>query len=116
MIGERRLPPAGGQAFDTKVNETGFDVKEATDIAGAIGGKNSGLGKAGRTVNNLYSLVSFGPTTGNHVLNAEYADAIGEQSQNACAPEKTIGVVSVRETMKYPVLSGEIVKVEGLCK
>lgn len=116
MIGERRLTPAGGQDFDVKVSEVGFNVKEATSVVQAIGGKNSGVGKASKTVNDLYDLVSFGPVTGNTVLDTKYADMIGEQSSNSCAPEKTIGVVSIRETMKYPVISGEIVKIWGQCK
>ena len=116
MIGERRLAPAGGQDFDVKVSEVGFNVKEATSVVQAIGGKNSGVGKASKTVNDLYDLISFGPITGNAVLDTKYADAIGEKSSSSCAPAKTIGVVSIRETMKYPVISGEIVKIEGLCK
>ncbi|MBU6154929.1 MAG: hypothetical protein KGP28_11550 [Bdellovibrionales bacterium] len=116
MIGERRLPPSGGRDFDVKVSETGFNVKEATSVVQAIGGKNSGAGKAAKTVNELYDLVSFGPVTGNPVMDTKYADSIGEQASNSCAPEKTIGVVSIRETMKYPVISGEIVKIGGQCK
>jgi hypothetical protein len=116
MIGERRIAPAGGQDFDVKVSETGFNVKEASEVVQAIGGRNSGAGKAAKTVNNLYDLVSFGPVTGNPVMDTKYADSIGEQASNSCSPEKTIGVVSIRETMKYPVISGEIVKIGGQCK
>lgn len=116
MIGERRIAPAGGQDFEVKVSETGFNVKEASQVVQAIGGRNSGAGRAAKTVNHLYDLISFGPVTGNAVLDTQYADLIGEQASSSCAPEKTIGITSIRETMKYPVISGEIVKIEGLCK
>jgi len=115
-IGERRLAPANATPFDAKVSETGFNVKEATQAVKIIGNGNASVNRTSDTVNNLYSLVSFGPKTGNDVLNTEYADSIGSLSNSQCSPANTVGVVSVRETMKYPVISGEIVKIEGLCK
>jgi hypothetical protein len=116
MIGERRMAPSSGKEFDVKISETGFNVGEAAGTVQAIAGHASKAGKASRTVNQFYRLVSFGPVTGNPVLNTRYADLIHEQASSSCAPERTIGIVSIRETMKYPVVSGEIVKIGGLCK
>ena len=115
-IGERRLPPENATAFESKVNETGFNVQEATAIVKAVAGSKSGISKGADTVNKIYEWISFGPKTGNTVLDDKYADNSGKVAQMKCSPNRTVGVVTYRETMKYPVISGEIVKIEGLCK
>jgi hypothetical protein len=115
-IGERRLPPENATPFDSKVNEIGFNMQEATEVVKMIGQGNTKVNEGADTLQTLWDLISFGPKTGNTVFDDKYADESGKVSRLKCSPEKTVGVVSYRETRKYPVLSGEIVKIEGLCK
>ena len=91
-------------------------MEEATRIAKAIGQGNASVNKGADTLQTLWDLISFGPKTGNTVFDDQYADLSGKVARLKCSPEKTVGVVSYRETRKYPVISGEIVKIEGLCK
>ncbi len=115
-IGERNNSNTDAHHFETKVNEMGINVQEATQIVKALGNGNKGVNKATKTIDDLWKMISYGPKTGNTVFDDKYADSISKSSLAACSANQTQGVVSVRESMKYPVLSGEIVKIEGICK
>ena len=98
--------------FDIKVSETGVNLEEAGKIAKSVGGR------AGGEADDILAIVrlfQMGPTTGNPVYNAAYARGLGEELQRACPKGRVTGLMSIRENRKYPVISGEIVKITGYC-
>lgn len=89
--------------FDIKVSELGFSAEEA-----------------GRLTNNdrlaaLIAMFQVGPRTGNPVYDEKYAEKIAYEVYQKCPNGKIVNLVSIREMRKYPVISGEIVKVTGEC-
>ena len=114
-VGERDLT-SPGVGFDVKVNELGFDVGQAARIAKAIGKNNSTVRQASNSLSSLWTLISSGPKTGNITFSDRYADTLAQASRAECAPNKTLSVISYRERNHYPVISGEIVRVTGVCK
>lgn len=96
--------------FDVKVSETGINVKEAGKIVDAMS-----RSKDGSAIADIIQMFQFGPRTGNPVFNENYARNIVDLVLNECPSGKVTGVTSIREMRKYPVVSGEIVKVTGWC-
>lgn len=103
-----------GAPFDIKVNETGINLGEAVKIASAFAGKADGrrMGEA----ESIISMFQMGPRTGNHVYNDAYAEGLLRAIYDRCPSGRVTGLVAIRETRKYPVISGEIVKILGYCK
>lgn len=97
--------------FDIKLSETGVNLKEAGKLISAVG--NDG-GQA-KKIANIISMFQMGPRTGNHVFNDKYADVFPELILTKCPSGKVTGLMMIRETNKYPVVSGEIVRVTGYC-
>ena len=98
--------------FEVLVSETGINTKEIGDIARSTnsrGGEN--LGKAA----DIIGLFQFGPRTGNIVYNERYAERVVYEIYQRCPSGKVTGLMSIREMRKYPVVSGEIVKITGYC-
>jgi hypothetical protein len=63
----------------------------------------------------IISMFQMGPRTGNLVFNDTYAEGILLNLYQACPSGRITGLMSIRETRKYPVISGEIIKVTGYC-
>lgn len=99
--------------FDVKVSETGVNLEESADLARAIGGRRED--KAVSDLENALAMIQFGPTTGEKVFNDRYAEKILALVKAECPDGQITGLMSVRETRKYPVISGEIVKITGYC-
>lgn len=100
--------------FDIKVSETGVDLEEAGNIAKAVSRSQKG-NKAIDDALAIVSLFQMGPKTGNGVFNENYAQSLIYKLQEECPSGRITGVSSIRETRKYPVISGEIVKITGYC-
>ena len=99
--------------FDIKVSETGVNLDEARDVANALTrGRHS---KALDDVNAIISAFQMGPRTGNIVFNERYAENLLDLLYKECPSGRITGLTSIREMRKYPVISGEIVKVTGYC-
>lgn len=98
-----------GIPFDIKVSEVGVSVEEAGRIARAADSK------AGSDAAAIIGLFQMGPRTGNPVYDEHYADKIIYQIYEKCPNGKITNLMSIRETRKYPVISGEIVKITGIC-
>jgi hypothetical protein len=99
--------------FDVKVSETGVNLKETANLARAIRGK-----KEDRAVDDVERILGYfqqGPTTGEKVFNDTYAEKVLALVKAECPDGQITGLMSVRETRKYPVISGEIVKITGYC-
>jgi len=100
--------------FELKVSETGVNLEEAGKIAKALNGSKVGRGDVDRVVG-IVQLFQQGPRTGNPVFSESYAKNIVNDLYKECPTGRLTGVMSIRETRKYPVISGEIVKIKGFC-
>ena len=101
--------------FEILVSETGFNIQEAGQIGKAvIQDRQAGENIAG--VAAIISLFQMGPSTGNPVWSGDtYADRIFYAVYKECPSGQVTALQSTRETSKYPVVSGEIVKIRGIC-
>ena len=99
--------------FQLQVDETGINVHEAISVGKAVVDEESA--KRLNTVDGVISLFQVGPSTGNSTLNDHWADGVLEAVRARCPSGKVTGLTTVRETNKYPVVSGEIVTVKGYC-
>ena len=102
-----------GNFFDIKVSEMGINLDEAARIVSAVGGKREGqiAGQAAFWI----GLFQMGPRTGNTVFNDTYAENLLRSLHERCPSGKITGLNSIRETNKYPVISGEIIRITGYC-
>ena len=105
---------ANGQSFEIKVNEVGINTEDAIAIADAIA-KSAGQGEDVSTIGDIIELFQMGPRTGNPVFNVKYSDGIAEALIQECPSGRITGLVSIRETAHYPIISGEIVRLIGYC-
>ena len=104
--------------FEVIVSERGFNLEEAGSVSQAMmkASKNSEAAKHLQTIQDIIALFQFGPRTGNPVFNDDYADVIYQEIDNQCPSGQITGLAIVRESNKYPIVSGEIVKVTGYCQ
>lgn len=100
--------------FEILLSETGINLQEATDIAKSLTNHQK-TSKDMKALNDAIAMFQMGPRTGNMVFNDTYPDAIVPTLLQKCPSGRISGLLSVRETNKYPVVSGEIVKVVGYC-
>lgn len=100
--------------FELKVSETGVDFEEAGKIAKAFTGSKAAK-KDIDGVTDIIQLFQQGPRTGVPVFSETYAQNIIHDLYKECPTGKITGIVSIREMRKYPVISGEIVKIKGYC-
>ena len=99
--------------FDLKVSELGFDHRGAANAARFSGGrdaKNLGI------ISDIISLFQMGPSTGRRVYVGDvYGDVLLEKIYETCPSGRVTGLTMIREMRRYPVISGEIVKITGYC-
>ncbi len=102
------------RSFDIKFSETGIDVEEAGHVAKAV----SRSGKGNKAIDDAVAIIGMfqmGPRTGNLIFNEKYAENLLYRIQEECPSGRVSGLMAIRETRKYPVISGEIVKITGYC-
>ncbi|MBC7658193.1 MAG: hypothetical protein H7249_00640 [Chitinophagaceae bacterium] len=99
--------------IDLKLSETGVNLQEAGAILRRLG--NRTFSRQTRDAENILGLFQMGPRTGNLVYNADYARPIFELLFAECPSGKISNLALMRESRKYPVVSGEIIKVSGDC-
>ncbi len=99
--------------FDIKISETGVNIDEAKNISKVF--MNKDQQKDAENVAGIFGLFQMGPRTGNPVYVKDYAKNLIQVLYEKCPSGKITGLMSVRESRKYPVVSGEIVKVTGYC-
>lgn len=104
-----------GKKFEIIVSETGVNLQEAADTAKLFTQSQQTRDQM-QQINDIISMFQMGPRTGNMVFNEKYADSIMRALQLECPSGRMSGVTSVRETAKYPVVSGEIVRITGYCQ
>lgn len=106
-----------GRPISIKVSETTVDFREAADIANRLGRASSskGMGEVGKAADTYTTLFQFGPRTGAPVFNEFYARDIPEKLAAECKNGYLTNVLSLREARNYPVIKGEIVRIDATC-
>jgi len=100
--------------FEIMVSQTGVNLPQAARIASSFTPSKS-HSKDLRQLSEIIKLFQMGPATGLGVFNEKYAEQLLKLISDVCANGKISGLTSIREMRKYPVISGEIVKVIGYC-
>jgi hypothetical protein len=100
------------QKIDVKVSENGFNLDEAASIAKGV---TRGADDKIENIRQILGLFQMGPKTGNPVFEEKYAEGLVLKLYEACPSGKLTGLMAIRESRKYPVISGEIVKIIGYC-
>lgn len=98
--------------FEIKMSEVGVSAEEVGALAKA---SNSHGGDNLAGVAAVVSLFQMGPRTGNPTYNETFAKKLVYEIYQKCPSGRVSGLMSIREFRKYPVISGEIVKVTGYC-
>lgn len=104
-----------GRPFEIMVSETGVNLDEAASIARALA-RSEKTQEQIEQLRDIIQLFQMGPRTGNIVFNERYAEPILELLLARCPSGRISGLSSIREMKKYPVISGEIVKITGWCQ
>jgi hypothetical protein len=104
-----------GRRFEILISETGVNFDEAARVGKALTQHQQTRDDIGG-VAGIISLFQMGPRTGNQVFSPMYADKAFDLLRKECPRGVVSGLVSIRETAKYPVVSGEIVKIIGYCR
>jgi len=103
-----------GQPFEIRVSELGLSLEDAAMIGEAVA-KQYGYGAEAGAGGDIIALFQTGPKTGNPVFRDDYTDHIGDLLAQECPSGKVTGLMAIRETAQYPVISGEIVRLIGYC-
>ena len=129
LVGAALAPPLGGcttlhhaqldeidatrghlEPFEIHASDLGIDVKEAGEAASALS-QNRQPSK----VASVMAAFTYGPKTGDITFDDAYADLLAERILERCPSGRVTGLVSLRESTKYYVVSGEFVTVRGFC-
>ncbi|MBC7533745.1 MAG: hypothetical protein H7318_19430 [Oligoflexus sp.] len=98
-----------------RVSESTVDFGELSTLAGAVGKSNPRFKGTDDALSTYKALFQFGPRTGTPVFNDAYAHLIPEALAAKCPKGYLSDITSVRETRSYPIIKGEIVRVDALC-
>lgn len=103
-----------GEPFEILASETGINLKEAKSLLQAVTSSKTTSQHIGQA-SEIIGAFQMGPRTGNLIFDDSYSDIILEAIIRKCPNGKISGLNSIRESNKYPVVSGEIVKITGYC-
>ena len=103
-----------GERFEIRISEQGFNLEEGAKLAEAFA-SSAGNAKGVRDAASIIQLFQMGPKTGNLVFRDDYTDDLIHQLKLKCPSGRISGLSSIRETAKYPVVSGEVVRLIGYC-
>ncbi len=106
-----------GRPVSVMVSETTVDLKEAAAIAGGIGRSfnSRGASNLGKAMDAYTTLFQWGPRTGAPVYSEFYARQIPERLAAECKTGYLTNVSSIRESREYPLVKGQIVRVDATC-
>lgn len=110
-------PAEHAKHISVKVSETTLDLRELASLA-KLGGhafNSRGLTNTGKGLDAYTTLFQFGPRTGTPVYNELYARYVPELLREKCPKGRLANILSVRESRNYPVVKGEIVRIEADC-
>ncbi len=100
--------------FEIQVDETGLDTQEAFEVGKLAAGSETGRKRMG-DAQAIVALFQFGYATGDPTFNDDWADGLLAKVLDRCPSGRVTGLSVVRESMDYPVVSGEIVTLKGYC-
>ena len=103
-----------GEPFEIKVSELGLSTEDIAAIGEALA-KNSGNAEEVGAVGDIIELFQMGPRTGNPTFSDDYTDNIRTILLQECPSGRVTGMMAIRETAKYPIVSGEIARLVGHC-
>ena len=104
-----------GERFEILISEVGTNLEEATAVAAGLATLADGAEQA-KAVGGIIALFQMGPRTGNPVFDETYSDSLFSIIKSKCPNGSITGLSSIRESAKYPILSGEIVRLVGYCQ
>lgn len=103
--------------FEVILSEIGVSHQQAAEIGAAVAAASGSKKTSGAFggLKFLLAISNYGPTTGNPVFSDKYSDVLWDILRGKCPNGRITGLMVVREAAKYPVISGEIVRVSGYC-
>jgi hypothetical protein len=106
-----------GKAVSIKVSEMTVDFGDVRRIANRLGKSSAshGMRGVGKAAGSYETLFQFGPRTGAPVFNEFYAREVPERLAAECKNGYLTNVTSLRESRDYPVIKGQIVRVDATC-
>lgn len=102
------------EPFELRLNATGISVSDAASVGKALSDSPATRRKVDQ-LETIIALTQMGPKTGDPTLSDDWADAAAHQLLARCPSGRITGLTTMRETMDYPVISGEIVTIKGYC-
>lgn len=102
------------QPFEVKVNATGVSVSDSAELAKAMS-NDARTRKNVDTAEAIIALTQMGPKTGDPTFSDDWADDAAQKVLLRCPTGRITGLTARRETMDYPVISGEIITIKGYC-
>ena len=94
-----------GERFEIYISELGVDMQELFDNDSEEEG----------SLGDLIALFQMGPKTGNPVFVEDYSDIMHTWLAQECPSGQITGLMALRESANYDVISGEIVRLVGYC-
>jgi hypothetical protein len=102
------------QPFEVQVNATGLSVSDSAEVAKLFASSEHSK-KNIDNAEQIIAMTQMGPKTGDPTFSDDWADGAAQQVLERCPTGRVTGVTARRETMDYPVISGEIVTIKGYC-
>lgn len=99
--------------IEIKVSETGINLNDAKAISKLVLSQNDS-----KNTNKALEFIQYfqmGPHTGAGVYSIDYIKDIQTNLRSLCPSGYITGIMAIRETRKYPLISGEIVKIKAYC-
>ncbi|MGE0631894.1 MAG: hypothetical protein AB7O96_05775 [Pseudobdellovibrionaceae bacterium] len=114
QVGEIDARKGELKPFEIKVSETGVDLNDVKAMSRATMSKEGS--NSVKSVMETIQYFQMGPKTGAGVFSYAYANNLEKTLRKECPSGRVTGLLMIREARKYPVISGEIVKVKGYCQ
>jgi hypothetical protein len=102
------------EPFRVQVSGTGFSASDAAAVAKSFS-HDARTQRDLDTAESIVAATQMGPKTGDPTFSDDWADAAALKVLERCPSGRITGLSARRETMDYPVVSGEIVTVRGYC-
>jgi hypothetical protein len=113
---DHRILSQDSKKFEFMLSETGIELAEGAAWVRAFSSSGSSVAKGAENFAAIIALIQMGPRTGNPVYNTRLTSQLHTKISQICpAGQEVTGLTFMREMNKYPVVSGEIIKVSGHC-
>jgi hypothetical protein len=111
------IEPKTGERVSVKISETTIDLQELSEIAKQVGRAtgSKAASQGGSILDTYTALFQYGPRTGTPVYTEKYARLLPELLRSKCKKGRLTNIVSIRETASYPVVKGEVLRIEADC-